>query len=136
MDKTYTFNDFRKIVETLRSPEGCPWDRAQTHESLCPYMKEEAQEVVDAVMQKDDDNLCEELGDVLLEVMLFARVAEEEGLFSIDDVIQGISEKMIRRHPHVFGDKSQEAPSWEEIKRLEKEQKKQRKLAKILDKQQ
>lgn len=134
MDKIYSFDDFRKIVETLRSPEGCPWDRAQTHESLCRYMIEEAQEVVDAVAQKDEDNLCEELGDVLLEVLLFARIAEEQGLFSVDDVIQGISEKMIRRHPHVFGDKTKPAPSWEEIKRLEKEQKKQRKLAKNLDK--
>ena len=71
---------------------------------------------------------------VLLEVLLFARIAEEQGLFSVDDVIQGISEKMIRRHPHVFGDKTKPAPSWEEIKRLEKEQKKQRKLAKNLDK--
>ena len=136
MDKIYSFDDFRKIVEKLRSPEGCPWDRAQTHESLCRYMTEEAQEVVDAVSEKDEENICEELGDVLLEVMLFARIAEEQGLFSIDDVIQGISEKMIRRHPHVFGDKTKEPPSWEEITRLEKEQKKQRKLAKILDKQQ
>ena len=124
MDKTYSFDDFRKIVETLRSPEGCPWDRAQTHESLCRYMIEEAQEVVDAVAQKDEDNLCEELGDVLLEVLLFARIAEEQGLFSVDDVIQGISEKMIRRHPHVFGvcetdGNGTELRDWDRIKQYE-----------------
>lgn len=134
MDKIYTFEDFRRIVEILRSEEGCPWDRAQTHESLCRYMIEEAQEVVEAVHQKDAENLCEELGDVLLEVMLFARIAEEEGSFTLEDVIQGIAEKMIRRHPHVFGDKTKKAPSWEEIKQQEKEWKKQRKLAKNLDK--
>lgn len=120
MKKKYGFGEFREIVDTLRSENGCPWDRAQTHESLRPCMIEEAYEAVNAVNRKDTENLCEELGDVLLQVFLHSRIAQEEGDFSLDDVIDGISKKMIRRHPHVFGEQDgRPVPSWEEIKRQE-----------------
>ena len=122
--KAYSFEDFREIIRTLRSEDGCPWDRAQTHESLRSCMIEEAYEAVSAVNQRDEANLCEELGDVLLQVLLHSQIAEEEGSFTLDDVIQGISEKMIRRHPHVFGDKDRsDIPGWEEIKKQEKAEK-------------
>ena len=119
--KAYSFEDFREIIRTLRSEDGCPWDRAQTHESLRSCMIEEAYEAVSAVNQRDEANLCEELGDVLLQVLLHSQIAEDEGSFTLDDVIQGISEKMIRRHPHVFGDKDRsDIPGWEEIKKQER----------------
>ena len=131
--KKYTFEDFRGIVAALRGEHGCPWDKAQTHESLEPYLLEETYEAVEGIRRlsatKDADNLCEELGDVLFQVVLHARIAEEEGFFTLDDVVQGVSEKMIRRHPHVFapGDPSK-VRSWDEIKRQEKEA--QRKMGK------
>lgn len=117
---------FRDIVSKLRSEEGCPWDRAQTHQSLKPCIVNEAAEVLAAVDlyedSKDSENLCEELGDLLLLIVLQSQIAEEEGIFTFDDVVEGISKKMIRRHPHVF--KSEENngknPGWEEIKRQEK----------------
>lgn len=129
MNKTYTFSDFQKIIETLRSENGCPWDREQTHESLKPCMIEEAAEVAASIRiyekTGNDKNLCEELGDVLLQVMLHSQIATEEGRFSVEDVIQGVSQKMIRRHPHVFGEESAKTAedvvkSWEEIKKIEK----------------
>jgi len=125
----YTFRDFVDIVAQLRAPDGCVWDRAQTHETLTKYMTEEAQEAVDAMMKGDDENLCEELGDVLLQVVLNAQIGAEDGSFTIDDVIQGISEKMIRRHPWVFGDMDvssidENVSLWEQIKQKEKEAKK------------
>ena len=125
----YTFRDFVDIVAQLRAPDGCVWDRAQTHETLTKYMTEEAQEAVDAMMKGDDENLCEELGDVLLQVVLNAQIGAEDGNFTIDDVIQGISEKMIRRHPWVFGDMDvssidENVSLWEQIKQKEKEAKK------------
>ena len=121
----YTFHDFVDIVAQLRAPDGCVWDRAQTHETLTKYMTEEAQEAVDAMLKGDDENLCEELGDVLLQVVLNAQIGTEDGAFTIDDVIQGISEKMIRRHPWVFGDVKvdsidENVSLWEEIKKQEK----------------
>ncbi|MBR0455979.1 MAG: NAD(P)H-hydrate epimerase [Firmicutes bacterium] len=125
----YTFHDFVDIVAQLRAPDGCVWDRAQTHETLTKYMIEEAQEAVDAMLNGDDENLCEELGDVLLQVVLNAQIGAEDGVFTIDDVIQGISEKMIRRHPWVFGDMDvssidENVSLWEQIKQKEKEAKK------------
>lgn len=107
MDRKITFDDYRGIIRALRDPEkGCPWDKAQTHESLKPCMIHEMTEAVAAVNLLSDtgdaDNLSEELGDVLLQVVLQSQIAEEEGLFSLDDVIQKAGEKMIRRHPHVF----------------------------------
>ncbi|MCI8888370.1 MAG: MazG family protein [Hungatella sp.] len=99
----YSFQDLTDIIAKLRSEEGCPWDREQTFESLKKCLADEAQEVYDAVDNQDMDNLCEELGDVLLQIMLNSQIAREKGAFTIDDVIDGLCRKMIRRHPHVFG---------------------------------
>lgn len=100
----YSFDDLVKIMATLRSPEGCPWDRQQTHQSLLPYLVEESHEYIDAAQANDKVHMAEELGDVLFQVVFHSQVAKENNDFSIDDVVQGICEKMIRRHPHVFGD--------------------------------
>ena len=89
-------------MATLRSPEGCPWDKQQTHQSLLPYLVEESHEYIDAAQANDKAHMAEELGDVLFQVVFHSQVAKENGDFSIDDVVQGICEKMIRRHPHVF----------------------------------
>ncbi len=124
------FDNFREIVRRLRAPGGCPWDREQTHTSLKPGCIEEACEVICGinVYEKtgNPDNLKEELGDLLLQVVMQAQIAEEEGLFTIEDVLDGISEKLVRRHPHVFGDEKLEKTEevlvkWEEIKAKEKE---------------
>lgn len=126
-DSPHTMEELLEIVSILRSPEGCSWDRAQTHESLKECLEEETGEVVQAVERKDDKNLCEELGDVLLQVLLHCEIARERGAFGFEDVVQGLSEKLIRRHPHVFGDiKRPENPEealglWREVKRQEKE---------------
>lgn len=101
---TYTFEDLVKIMATLRSENGCPWDRRQTHQSLLPYLVEESHEFIDAAQANDKIHMAEELGDVLFQVVFHAQVAKDNGNFCIDDVVQGICEKMIRRHPHVFGD--------------------------------
>lgn len=119
------FGKLKEIIGTLREPGGCPWDQKQTHDSLKRYLIEEAYEVIDAVDEKDDEHLQEELGDVLLQVMLHARIAEEEGFFSIEDIIGTLNEKMVRRHPHVFGDIEAETSeevnrNWEEIKKAER----------------
>ncbi|MBU8908436.1 nucleoside triphosphate pyrophosphohydrolase [Desertibacillus haloalkaliphilus] len=129
-DEQLLYHDFgklRSVIATLRGPDGCPWDRKQTHESLKKYLIEETYEVLEAIDEQDDDHLAEELGDVLLQVMLHAQIGEDEGLFSIDDVIQSITEKMIRRHPHVFSvasaDTAEEVESnWEAIKKKEKQE--------------
>ena len=123
------FEEFQNIIARLRAPDGCPWDREQTHSSLKAACIEEAAEVVCGINILEDtgnsDNLKEELGDLLLQVVMHAQIAEEEGLFTMDDVIQGISEKMIRRHPHVFGEEtvsgSEEVlDKWNDIKKKEK----------------
>jgi len=101
----YTFNDLVKVMEKLRSPEGCPWDREQSHESLLKYLIEEAYEVVDAVTEGSDEELKEELGDLLLQAVFHSQIAKERGVFTIDDVIDSITRKLIHRHPHVFGGK-------------------------------
>ena len=103
-DKKYTYDDFLEIIAKLRAPGGCPWDQKQTHESLKECLLEESNEVLTAIDSKDDENLCEELGDVLLQVVMHAQIAAEEGRFTMEDVVQGVAEKMVRRHPHVFGD--------------------------------
>jgi len=121
-------NAFRKLVglmAALRGPEGCPWDRKQTPESLKPFLVEECYEVVDALDEGRPDKIKEELGDLLFQILFHARIAEEQGHFSIDDVITAIHEKMIRRHPHVFGDEKlatdkEVLANWEEIKKKEK----------------
>ena len=121
----YDFSDRTEIINILRSPGGCPWDIKQTHESLKECLVEESGEVISAIDSHDDENLCEELGDLLLQVVMHAQIAAEEGRFTIDDVIQGVSEKMIRRHPHVFGDVSvtddrESLDLWKQIKEQEK----------------
>lgn len=140
----YSYEELLNVIAQLRSEHGCPWDKAQTHESLIPCLRNECEEVVQAIEQNDEENLCEELGDVLLQVLLHARIAEEEGQFTMADVVNGLAEKMVRRHPHVFGNEEYGSPEqnqarWEEIKRQEKEAKKRRKLAEnqgnLLDKQ-
>ncbi len=95
-----------EIVRKLRAPGGCPWDRKQTPESLKQYIVEEAYEVLDAIDQKSDGALCEELGDLLLQVLLQSDIAEEAGTFSLAEVMEGLSNKLVRRHPHVFGDRA------------------------------
>ena len=124
----HTFDDLIGIIAELRSDHGCPWDKEQTFESLKKCLADEAQEVFEAVDNKDMENLCEELGDVLLQVVLYSQIAKEAGAFTIDDVIDGISEKMVRRHPHVFGDIEVNSPEealalWKEIKLQEKAKK-------------
>ena len=93
-----------QIMDKLRSPEGCPWDREQTHESLKRYLLEEAYEVLEAVDSGDPNMLADELGDVLLQVVFHAQIAKEQGTFTMNDVIEAISSKLVRRHPHVFGE--------------------------------
>jgi tetrapyrrole methylase family protein / MazG family protein len=120
------FATLRHIIATLRGPNGCPWDKEQTNESLKKYLIEEAYELLDAIDEEDDEHIVEELGDVLLQVMLHAQIGEDEGWFSIDEVIQVLSEKMIRRHPHVFGDVQVEGTNdvvanWNDIKKQEKD---------------
>lgn len=116
---------FRQIIATLRGPNGCPWDQKQTHESLKKYFLEEVHEFLAAVDAEDDFAMVEELGDVLLQVFLHAQIGEDNGYFNLEEVLASISEKMIRRHPHVFGDVAVEdadevVANWEEIKRKEK----------------
>lgn len=114
------------IMAALREPEtGCPWDVVQTFETIKPYTIEEAYEVADAIERNDPDDLCDELGDLLLQVVFHARIAEEAGLFSFGDVVEAITKKMIRRHPHVFALSDAATPEavklqWDEIKRQEK----------------
>ena len=127
----YTIEDFIQVVKELRGENGCPWDRKQTHESLIPCLVEESGEVVEAIEHNDMQNLEEELGDVLLQVVMHARIAEERGDFSFSDVVNGVCRKMIWRHPHVFGDETfstreEQLSSWRKIKELEKIEKKRK----------
>ncbi|MGE8022473.1 nucleoside triphosphate pyrophosphohydrolase [Peribacillus frigoritolerans] len=119
------FSKLRQVIAELRGPDGCPWDKKQTHESLKKYLIEEAYELIDSIDEGDDEGMVGELGDVLLQVMLHSQIGEDEGMFTIDDVIEGITAKMIRRHPHVFGDvevNSEEdvLVNWQKIKEGEK----------------
>lgn len=128
----HTFPSLREIIATLRGPNGCEWDRKQTHESLREYLIEEVYEVIEAIDNQDDDAIIEELGDVLLQIMLHSQIGEDAGYFTVDDVIRGITEKMIHRHPHVFsnstGDISQ---TWDELKQAEMGEKSSSILANI-----
>lgn len=123
------FAEFLRIIESLRNPKtGCPWDLQQTHHSLRPYLIEEAYETLEAIDENNDCELASELGDVLLQIVLHAQIAAERGVFSIEDVISRISEKMIRRHPHVFGNTvvsgaSEVVQNWEKIKYEERKEK-------------
>lgn len=130
MEKKYTFEDFLQIIKTLRSENGCPWDREQTHESLKPCVLEEAAELGAAIRiydkTGDPENMIEELGDLLLQVVMHSEIADEEKIFNIEDVIDVVSKKMIRRHPHVFGDTQADTAeqvliNWDDIKKAEKE---------------
>ncbi|MBE5813522.1 MAG: nucleoside triphosphate pyrophosphohydrolase [Clostridiales bacterium] len=100
----YDFNDFVEIIKILRSPNGCPWDREQTHESLKSNLIEESYEFLSEIDKKNIDGMKEELGDVLLQVLMHAQIAQDDGKFDINDVIDGIAKKMVFRHPHVFGE--------------------------------
>ncbi len=122
-------NKFENLVNTvavLRGPGGCPWDKKQTHESLIKCLQNESQELIDAIHNKDDENMKEELGDVLLQVLMNAQIAREEGKFGIEDVIEYLDKKLHRRHPHVFGDHAKAASAeealevWREMKKKEK----------------
>ncbi len=123
--------EFTRLVEImarLRAPGGCPWDRAQSREELKTYLVEETYEVLDAIDRKDSALLCEELGDLLLQVVFHAEIAAEERAFDIEDVARGINEKLVRRHPHVFGEVKADTPdqvlqNWEAIKKTEKAEK-------------
>ncbi|MCM2292838.1 nucleoside triphosphate pyrophosphohydrolase [Allorhizobium sp. BGMRC 0089] len=124
-----------EIMAALRQPEtGCPWDIVQTFETIKPYTLEEAYEVADAIDRNDPDDLCEELGDLLLQVVFHARIAEEAGLFSFGDVVEAITRKMIRRHPHVFARSDADTPDkvkaqWDAIKKEEKAERATRRAA-------
>ena len=125
--ENYGMDDLLKIMELLRAPGGCPWDREQTHKSIRRDLLEEAYEVAEAIDQESPEHLREELGDLLLQVVFHAVLAQEEGLFDLDDVAGGICKKLIYRHPHVFGDVTVDSTgevlkNWEELKKKEKHQ--------------
>lgn len=123
-----TFDDLVRVMATLRGPQGCPWDRAQTHQSLRPYLLEEAYEVLEAIDAQDPDRLREELGDLLLQVVFHAQIAAERGAFTVHDVVASLHDKLVRRHPHVFGQvEGVKTPEdvrsrWEALKREERGQ--------------
>jgi tetrapyrrole methylase family protein / MazG family protein len=126
------FGALVEIVKTLRGPTGCPWDKEQTHKTLTRFAIEEAHELAEAIDHGDTPHVIEELGDLLLQVVLHAEIARQEGSFTLEDVIEGISDKMVRRHPHVFGDVNLESSEavltqWSEIKAKEKAPSKKKK---------
>ena len=123
--KGNTFQDLVRLVDQLRGPDGCPWDRQQSFDSLKPMLLEEAYEVLEAMDNHDNKAFCDELGDLLFQIVFLSQMAEKEGFFDIEDVISEVLNKMIRRHPHVFGedevnDSDQVLESWEAIKRKER----------------
>ncbi|RKL65215.1 nucleoside triphosphate pyrophosphohydrolase [Salipaludibacillus neizhouensis] len=122
------FSKLRQVIQQLRGPGGCPWDQKQTHESLKKYLIEESYELLEAIDEEDDDHIVEELGDVLLQVLLHAQIGEDDGFFNVEDVIEGVTRKMIRRHPHVFANTEVDnaddvVTNWEAIKKEEKKEK-------------
>ena len=124
---TYTIGQLLQIMKALRSPQGCPWDREQTHKSIRNDALEEVYEVADAIDNDDNEALCEELGDMLLQVVFHSCIAEEEKEFTFEDVVDGICKKLVLRHPHVFGEANAENSSevldlWDSIKKQEKKQ--------------
>ncbi len=135
MEKLDGMEKLLAIMAKLRSEDGCPWDKKQTLESLKPFIIEEAYEVVEAIERGESREVCEELGDLLLQIAFLAQIGKESGEFDFDDVVRGINEKLLRRHPHVFGDEKAENAEevlhrWEQIK---KEEKKDRKRNSILE---
>lgn len=124
-EKRYSIKDLFDIMSTLRSPEGCPWDREQNHESLKRYLIEEAYEVLDAIDAQSPEKLCDELGDLLLQVVFHAQIAKENKQFDLNDVVHCVSAKMVNRHRHVFGEEEAETSDdvmsiWEKVKKEEK----------------
>jgi tetrapyrrole methylase family protein/MazG family protein len=121
LDGDNPFENLVELVRYLRSEEGCPWDREQTMQSLVEHLREESEEVVQAVENDDMDNLEEELGDFILQGVFYAQVAREEGFFDIEDVLERLNKKLVQRHPHVFGEEeaknAEEAiEQWESVK--------------------
>ena len=121
----YDYNDLLKIMTMLRAPNGCPWDSEQNHKSLKRYLIEEAYEVLEAIDEESPPKLCDELGDLLLQVVFHSQIAKENGQFDFGDVVHGVSAKMINRHRHVFGDEEAETSDdvmtiWEKVKKEEK----------------
>ncbi|MCM3273453.1 nucleoside triphosphate pyrophosphohydrolase [Paenibacillus elgii] len=126
--RSRTFTRLHEIVAILRSPEGCPWDREQTHQSLRKNLIEEAYEVLETIDEDDPDHMREELGDLLLQIMLHSQIEAEDGMFTVFDVIRELNEKLVRRHPHVFGtaqaeDADEALGNWQQIKEEEKRKK-------------
>ena len=127
-DRKALFEQFCGIIEKLRAPDGCPWDRKQTAESLKKDLLEECNEALEAIDKKDDENLCEELGDVLLVAAMITQIKAEEGRFTMADVLAGVNGKLIRRHPHIFGDAKASTSEevlklWNQVKEEEKKRK-------------
>jgi tetrapyrrole methylase family protein/MazG family protein len=123
--KKYNLDEFIEIMKRLTADDGCPWDRVQTHDSLKKYVIEEGYEVVEAIENNDTANLCEELGDVLLQVVFHSILAEKDKEFTFDDVVDGVARKMLLRHPHIFGTETAQTSDdvingWESIKKVEK----------------
>ncbi len=128
MDKKYSFEDLLEIMEKLRSEDGCPWDREQTHESIKRSIMEEGYELIEAIDGKNPEKMADESGDLLLQVVFHAQIGKEQGEYDISDVTDAICKKLIHRHPHVFGDAKAEnsdevLDSWDQIKRQDREQK-------------
>lgn len=126
MKKNYGFKDLVALMARLRGPGGCPWDRKQTHKSLLKYLREESREVADAINKGDPDDVCEELGDLLLQILFHAQIAAEKRRFTMADVVDGLAKKLVRRHPHVFGGlklktAADVVANWDDIKKKEKE---------------
>ena len=127
MNSESSFTELVEVMARLRAPNGCPWDREQTHATLKPYLIEETYEALEAIDIGDDDELCKELGDVLLQVVFHAQIATEENRFGIEEVARAIVDKLIRRHPHVFADvdvdgSEQVLQNWEQIKKQERQE--------------
>ena len=130
---SYTVEDLREIMEILRSPGGCPWDREQDHKTIRRNLIEETYEVVEAIDTDNKELLCEELGDLMLQVIFHARISEEAGDFGLDEVADGICKKLILRHPHIFADVKADTSeevlkNWDKIKVVEKHQKSDREV--------
>jgi len=120
-----TLTELLRVQAKLRAPGACPWDRKQTHRTLLKHLREETQEVAQAIRKGDMENLKEELGDVLHQIIFHAQIAREKGLFTMADVVDGLCRKIVRRHPHVFGKSKAKSVKdvlvqWDEIKRREK----------------
>ena len=123
-----SFTELIYTLKQLRGPNGCPWDKAQTHQSLIKCLKEESQEVISAIEKNDDENLKEELGDLLLQAIFHALIAEEEKRFTLQEVLEGLNKKLVTRHPHVFGSAKASTPEealaqWKAAKLRERENK-------------